>query len=147
MITSSSAIVLPYKLSPSGDLSQFRASSFSSRSLDRGNWWEYGVRDLGGLESALVRPHATFGETEFYPDIFSKAVVLMDGLTRNHAFIDGNKRISISTAVLFPKVNDYHLTASNLELEEFAIHVTTLKPSIEEIVDWFRDNTVQGNSR
>ena len=53
---------------------------------------EHGVRDLGGLESALARPQAAFGDTEFYPDIFTKAAVLMDGLTRNHAFIDGNKR-------------------------------------------------------
>jgi len=44
---------------------------------------------------------------EFYPDVFAKAAVLMDGLTRNHAFIDGNKRVSISTAVLFLQVNGY----------------------------------------
>ena len=50
---------------------------------------EHGVRDLGGLESALARPRASFGDSEFYPDIFAKAAVLMDGLTRNHAFIDG----------------------------------------------------------
>ena len=62
---------------------------------------EHGVRDLGGLESALARPHAAFGTTEFYPDVFTKAAVLMDGLTRNHAFTDGNKRISISSAALF----------------------------------------------
>ena len=46
---------------------------------------EHGVRDLGGLESALARPQAAFGDTEFYPDVFTKAAVLMDGLTRNHA--------------------------------------------------------------
>ena len=66
---------------------------------------EHGVRDLGGLESALARPQAAFGDTEFYPDVFTKAAVLIDGLTRNHAFIDDNKRISISTAVLFLQVN------------------------------------------
>lgn len=108
---------------------------------------EHGVRDLGGLESALARPQAAFGNTQFYPDIMTKAAVLMDGLTRNHAFIDGNKRISISTAVLFLQVNGYRLTASNPELEEFAIHVTTMKPGIEQIADWFRTNTVRTKSR
>lgn len=102
---------------------------------------EHGVRDLGGLESALARPQAAFGDTEFYPDLFTKAAVLMDGLTRNHAFIDGNKRISISTAVMFLQVNGFRLTAKNDELEEFAIHVTTMKPNIEEIADWFRAKT------
>lgn len=71
----------------------------------------------------------------------------MDGLTRNHAFIDGNKRISISTAVLFLQVNGYRLTATNPELEEFAIRVTTMKPSIEQIADWFRAKTIQTKSR
>lgn len=108
---------------------------------------EHGVRDLGGLESALARPQAAFGNTQFYPDIMTKAAVLMDGLTRNHAFIDGNKRISISTAVLFLQVNGYRLTASNPELEEFAIHVTTMKQGIEQIADWFRTNTVRTKSR
>lgn len=108
---------------------------------------EHGVRDLGGLESALARPRAAFGDTEFYPDIYIKAAVLMDGLTRNHAFIDGNKRISISTAVMFLHVNGYRLTATNSELEEFAIHVTTAKPAIEAIADWFRTKTVRTKSR
>ena len=71
----------------------------------------------------------------------------MDGLTRNHAFIDGNKRISISTAVLFLQVNGYRPTATNPDLEQFAIYVTTTKPSIDEIVDWLRTNTVREKSR
>ncbi len=108
---------------------------------------EHGVRDLGGLQSALACPRAAFGETEFYPDIMTKAALLMDGLTRNHAFIDGNKRISISTAVLFLEANGYRLTATNPELEEFPIYVTTMKPSIEEIADWFRTRTARTKSR
>jgi death-on-curing protein len=108
---------------------------------------EHGVRDLGGLESVLARPQAAFDDTEFYPDILTKAAVLMDGLTRNHAFIDGNKRISISTAVLFLQVNGYRLTATNLELEEFAIYVTTMKPSVDSIADWFRTKAVRKKSR
>ncbi|MGH7235330.1 MAG: type II toxin-antitoxin system death-on-curing family toxin, partial [Nitrospiraceae bacterium] len=58
---------------------------------------EHGVRDLGALESALARPQAAFGDTQFYPDVMTKAAALMDGLTRNHPFIDGNKRASIAT--------------------------------------------------
>ena len=108
---------------------------------------EHGVRELEGLESALARPQAAFGDTEFYPDIFTKTAVLMDGLTRNHAFIDGNKRISISTAVLFLQVNSYRLTATNPELEQFAIHVTTVKPSVDTIANWFRAKTVRAKLR
>ena len=108
---------------------------------------EHGIRDLGGLESALARPRAAFGDTEFYPGVMSKAAVLMDGLTRNHPFVDGNKRISISTAVLFLEVNSYRLTAINAELEELPVHVTTSKPSVAEIAEWFRARTTRVRTR
>jgi len=44
-------------------------------------------------------------------------------------------------------VNGYRLTATNPELEEFAIYVTTMKPSIDTIADWFRTKTVRAKTR
>lgn len=108
---------------------------------------EHGVRDLGGLESALARPQAAFGGTEFYPDLMTKAAVLMDGLTRNHPFIDGNKRASIATAALFLQVNGYRLTATNAELEAFTLRVTTAKPDLADIAEWFRTKTRRAQAR
>lgn len=108
---------------------------------------EHGVRDLGGLESALARPQAAFGDTEFYPEVMTKAAVLMDGFTRNHPFIDGNKRISISTAALFLQMNNYRLTATNSELEEFTLRVTTTKPDLIEIAEWFQSKTIRTKAR
>lgn len=35
-----------------------------------------GVRDLGGLESALARPFQTFGGQDLYPDFFTKAAAI-----------------------------------------------------------------------
>lgn len=104
---------------------------------------QHGVRDLGGLQSALARPQAVFADTEFHPDVFSKAAVLLDGLTRNHPFLDGNKRISIATAALFLELNGYRVTTTNADLEEFTIHVTTMKPGLDEITEWFRVKTVR----
>jgi len=49
--------------------------------------------------------------------------------------------------VLFLQVNGYRLTATNPDLEQFAIYVTTMKPSIDAIVDWFRTKTVRTKSR
>lgn len=108
---------------------------------------EHGVRDLGGLESALARPQAAFGGTEFYPDLMTKAAVLMDGLTRNHPFIDGNKRASIATGALILQVNGYRLTATNAELEDFALRVTIAKPDLAEIAEWFRAKTTRAQAR
>jgi death-on-curing protein len=108
---------------------------------------EHGVRDLGGLESALARPQAAFGGAEFYPDLMTKAAVVMDGIVRNHPFIDGNKRAGIATAALFLEINGYRLTATNAELEEFTLRVTTTKPDIENIAEWFRVKTTRVRAR
>jgi death-on-curing protein len=108
---------------------------------------EHGVRDLGGLESALARPQAAFGGTEFYPDLMTKAAVVMDGIIRNHPFLDGNKRAGVATAALFLEVNGHRLTATNGELERFTLLVTTAKPDIEEIAEWFRANTTRVKTR
>jgi death-on-curing protein len=52
------------------------------------------VRDVGLLESALARPQASaFGE-DAYRDLHVKAAALMESLARNHALIDGNKRLA-----------------------------------------------------
>lgn len=48
---------------------------------------------------------------------------------------------------MFLQANGYRLTATNSELEEFAIHVTTMKPDIGEIADWFRTKTTRIKSR
>lgn len=108
---------------------------------------EHGVRDLGGLESALARPQAGFGGTEFYPDLMTKAAVLLDGIVRNHPFIDGNKRAGISTAALFLEMNGYRLTATNTELESFTLRVTTAKPDLVDIAEWFRVKTTRVRAR
>jgi len=108
---------------------------------------EHGVRDLGALESALARPHAAFGRTEFYPDLMTKAAALMDGIIRNHPLVDGNKRTGIATAALFLQVNGYRLTATNAELEAFTLRVTTTKPDLAEMFGWFRANSTRTRRR
>lgn len=70
----------------------------------------HGVRDLGLLESAVMRPKATFGGEELYSDVFSKAAALMHSLIRNHPFVDGNKRTGIAAAGLFLAQNGVQLT-------------------------------------
>jgi death on curing protein len=77
----------------------------------------------------------------------TKAAVVMDGIVRNHPFIDGNKRAGIATAALFLEINGYRLTTTNAELEEFTLRVTTTKPDIDNIADWFRAKTTRVRAR
>jgi death-on-curing protein len=63
------------------------------------------VRDPGLVESAVARPRSTAFGAEAYPDLWSKAAALLQSLTRNHPFVDGNKRIGWIAATAFLTVN------------------------------------------
>ena len=104
----------------------------------------HGVRDLPRLESAVMRPQATFDGKELYPDIFLKAAALLDSLVNNHPFMDGNKRTGISAAVLFLQANGRRLTAGNAELEEFTLQVAVSHPDLAVLAEWFRRQSEPG---
>lgn len=103
----------------------------------------HGVRDISLLQSAIARPMATFGQTDLYPDIFTKTAALMHSLIKNHPFIDGNKRTAITTASIFLIRNGYKISASNKELERFTLEVASTYTEIKEIAKWFKKQTVQ----
>ena len=71
------------------------------------------VRDVGLLESALVRPQATAYGRDAYSTIHDKAAALVHSLTRNHALVDGNKRLALAGLIAFYGVNGLRLTLSN----------------------------------
>lgn len=83
------------------------------------------VRDYGLLESALARPQASaFGE-DAYPDIHQKAAALLHSLARNHALVDGNKRIALAATIAFLGMNGIRLTLSNGEAYDLVMSVAT----------------------
>jgi len=107
----------------------------------------HGIRDIGLLESAVARPHATFGGEELYPDVFSKAAALVHSLIRNHPFVDGNKRTGITAAALFLRANAFALKASSAELETFAWGMAHSDLGVPEAAHWLREHAVGGNSK
>jgi death-on-curing protein len=67
------------------------------------------VRDLGLLDSAAHRPRAgAFGE-DAYPTLHDKAAALLEGIVRNRALVDGNKRLAWAAAVVFYDLNGFTL--------------------------------------
>ncbi len=83
------------------------------------------VRDYGLLESALARPRATaFGE-DAYPDEHEKAAALLHSLTRNHALVDGNKRLALAATIAFRGINGQRLTFTNDHAYELVIAIAT----------------------
>ncbi|MDP2649918.1 MAG: type II toxin-antitoxin system death-on-curing family toxin [bacterium] len=101
----------------------------------------HGLRDLGLLESALARPQATFGGDDLYPTIFLKAGALVHSILRNHAFVDGNKRTSMFSAMTFLELNGYRFDAKQNDVVDFALKVENKRLSVEEIADWLKTHT------
>ncbi len=69
------------------------------------------VRDFGLLDSAAHRPKATVFGDDAYPDLDTKAAVLLESIVRNHALVDGNKRLSWVATVVFYGINGLTLRA------------------------------------
>ncbi|MCX5605892.1 type II toxin-antitoxin system death-on-curing family toxin [Streptomyces phaeochromogenes] len=69
------------------------------------------VRDYGLLDSALARPQSSVFGQDAYPDVWEKAAALMESLARNHALVDGNKRIAWYAAWVFLHMNGHPLDA------------------------------------
>jgi death-on-curing protein len=71
------------------------------------------IRDLGLLEAALARPQATAFGADAYPTLDEKAAALLHSLARNHALVDGNKRLALSGLIAFYGVNGRRLILTN----------------------------------
>jgi death-on-curing protein len=83
------------------------------------------VRDYGLLESALARPAASaFGE-DAYVGVHEKGAALLHSLARNHALVDGNKRLALAGTIAFLGMNGIRLTLSNEEAYDLVIGVAT----------------------
>ena len=94
---------------------------------------EMEVRDWGLIESALARPQATaFGE-DAYSSLWEKAAALMHSLVRNHALVDGNKRVGLTACALLLFKNDITLAFDQDEMYDLVIAVAEGRMDVPEI--------------
>ena len=100
-----------------------------------------GVLGWDLLSSALSRPKATFGGEDLYPDIFLKASALVQSLSSNHPFVDGNKRTALVTVEYFLYLNGFKLEATQREKVDFALWAENDKPKLEQIASWIKNHT------
>ncbi|MFE7812634.1 type II toxin-antitoxin system death-on-curing family toxin [Streptomyces sp. NPDC057433] len=83
------------------------------------------VRDAGLLESAVHRPSASMVGQEAYTDLFDKAAALLQSLTVNHPFVDGNRRTAWVSCVVFLAMNEVQLRPDIDAAERLVIAVAT----------------------
>lgn len=81
------------------------------------------VRDVGLLEAAAARPSATAFGHDAYPDLDAKAAALLHSLARNHALVDGNKRLALAGVIAFYGINGRRLTLTNDEAYDLVMTV------------------------
>ena len=69
----------------------------------------HGVRDMGALESALYRP-----QSGYYEDLVQEACALLESLSMNHPFVDGNKRAAFGSMEVFLMLNDHEVVGESM---------------------------------
>lgn len=91
------------------------------------------VRDLGLLSSAAARPASGFGDFEAYSSLFEKAAALLHSLVRNHALVDGNKRLGWTATVVFCDINGVVIDAPDGEAYDLVIAVAEGRLDVPDI--------------
>ena len=95
-----------------------------------------GLRDLGGLESAIAQPHMTFGGRDLYPTLIEKAAALCFSLVQNHPFIDGNKRVGHAAMEIMLILNGYEIYASVDDQEQVILGLASGDVSRDKLIEW-----------
>ena len=95
-----------------------------------------GVRDDALLESSLNAPFQSYGETDAFPSIQQKAARLGYGLIKNHAFIDGNKRIGTHAMLIFLLLNGIELEYGQDELSDLILDIASGAKELNDLIKW-----------
>lgn len=95
-----------------------------------------GIRDDSLLESALNAPFQSFDGIDVFPSIQQKAARLAFGLIKNHAFIDGNKRIGVHTMLVFLALNKIELDYTQEELSDTVLKIAAGELDFEDLLQW-----------
>lgn len=95
-----------------------------------------GLRDMGALESALLRP-----QIGYYDGLIEEAAALMESLAMNHPFIDGNKRVSLGTTDAFLRDNGYFIDCESEAAYAFFMQLfDTNSFRFAELKDWLEEH-------
>jgi len=96
------------------------------------------VRDPGLLDSAAARPRATVFGSDAYETIELKAAALLHSICRNHALVDGNKRLAWSSDVVFLALNGHDVEMEDDAAFDLVIGVAEGRLDVPEIAAMLR---------
>ncbi len=101
----------------------------------------HGVKDEGLLRSAIAQPESGIGDDYFHKNIHTMAAAYLFHLVKNHAFVDGNKRIAALAASVFLEINGITITADEDEFEKLVIDSAQGLVTKEQIAEFFKSNS------
>lgn len=104
---------------------------------------DFSTRFPNILESCLATPFQTFGGKSLYAGLISKAAILFYLMIKNHPFQNGNKRIAMTTLLVFLHKNKKWLQIDTKELYKFTMFVTESSPKLKETVVAFIEQFIK----
>jgi death-on-curing protein len=96
-----------------------------------------GTRDKNLAQSAIDRPKNVYSYGE--RDLLALAAVYLSGITKNHPFVDGNKRTASVVALTFLTKNGLSLDVPQAELVIAVRSHSAGKMSLDDLTRWMRD--------
>ncbi len=102
----------------------------------------FGVRDSNILKSAVYQPQITFDGEYLYKTIPEMAAAYLISLSKDHPFIDGNKRVGFKACTIFLEMNNYILLLNNDEAVDLTLKCLSGEYSKEDIVRIIVENTI-----
>ena len=100
------------------------------------------VRDLGLLDSALVRAKTRLYGQDAYPTLQLKAAAMVHSVINNHPMVDGNKRSAWVVLNFFLVLNNRQLRSSQDNAYEFIMSIAEKRIELEEIAAWLEDHMI-----
>jgi len=105
----------------------------------------YGVRDIALLESAIQGCYQSFGGEDLYPGIVDKAARMAFAICKNHPFVDGNKRVAVTTMLVLLRMNGLTQCFVQHELVSLGLGIADSIINYENIIKWVNKHTVNGD--
>ena len=102
-----------------------------------------GIRNMGGLESAVAQPQATFGSEDLHSTIFDKAAAYAFYIAESQSFIDGNKRVALASALIFLALNGYEFTEDLPKFYDAMIAISSGELDKEGLSNLFREAWIE----
>lgn len=105
-----------------------------------------GIRDADLLSSALARPRnrRVYGDSATLYDL---AAAYGAGISRNHPFVDGNKRVALMVMYVFLEINGYRLDVPEVEAVDVMLRLAAGELDEKGLSAWLKATSPPSHGR